>query len=190
MTVWGRRSSPTLGLVGNPYPVPSKFLRPLDGKKPLMGHPQVTSLPYGLHVRLGDWPAGSVLDFHAGPHLGLEVGASLCPCCKWCMSSPGLPPSCLPRISLWYLLPRKKGKRWRTMLGQMLLNAGTGCWGYKRREEEHGETYHIPCGLWEKFKFISAPSTTCPNPDVPLPFYPSAFSHFMCFHILFIGSYP
>lgn len=159
----------TLGVVGNACPAPAKLLRPPDGRKLPSQHPRIASLPCGLHMSLGDWPAGIALGFLSGPHLELAVGANLCPCCKWCMSSLGHPPSCLPGISLWYLLPRKKGERWRTTLGQNAYSLrgalreapafSTGCWGYKKEEKEHGETYHMLYSLWENFKFISAPLT-------------------------------
>lgn len=162
-----------------------------------MQHPQATSLPSGLHVRLGDWPAGSVPDFHADPHLELEVGANLCLCYKWYMSSPGHPPSYWPRISLWYLLPRKKGKRWRTMLGQMLITwekpqcFPQGIGGTKegkRRNVVRNAIYHV--AFERSLRLSLCPLPPAPDSDVPLSFYPSAFSHFICFCILFIVSYP
>lgn len=124
-------------------------------------------------MRLSDWPAGSGWGFLSGPRLELATGANPCPCCKWCMSSPGHPPSYLPEISLWYLLPRKKGERWITMLDQNTYSLGealgevpvfsTVCSGYKGEEVDHGEKCHMTCGLWEKFKFIPASSTPQPR---------------------------
>ena len=159
-----------LGPVGNPCSAPAKILSPPGWKKAPGGASPGNQPALWSHMRPGDWPAGSVLGFLSGPRLELAGGANPCPCCKWCMSSLGHPPSCLPGISLWYLLPRKKGERWRTMLGQNPYSFGealeetpafsTACWGYNRgKEEEHGEKCQVPRGLQKKFKFISAPST-------------------------------
>lgn len=182
--------------MGKACPAPAKLLRPADGREPLRQHPRVASLPCGLHTRLGDWPAGSALGFLAGPHLELAVGANPCPCCKWCKSSPGHPPSCLPGIALWYLLPRKKGERWRTTLGRNAYSFrgalreapefSTGYYGYKKKEKEYGETYHMLYGLCKTFKFISGPpQLTCPLPCLPTCLFPFCMSA-----LCSLGTYP
>lgn len=180
-----------LGVVGHWCSVPAKLPRHLGGRKPLTQVPGVTGLSRD------DWPADNAPGFLSGPHLELAVGANLCLCCKWCKSSPGHLPSCLPGISLWYLLPRKKGERWRTVLGhnactlEEALNEApalfTEYWGYRGEEEEPGEKCHMPCGLWKKLKFIFALHTTFP--DALFPSYPVAFPISCCSILCSIGSY-
>lgn len=191
MAVCVHRSTP--GCHRKSLPITGQVPRAPRWKQPLGQIPRVTSLPRGPHMRLGDWPAGSVPGFLSGPRLELAVGANPCPCCKWCTSSPAHPPSCWPGISLWYLLPRKKGERWRTMLGQNAYSLGGAqreapafsmwCWRYKRWQEEHGETCHTPCGLERSLS--SSPRPPPANTHVLFLSYPPAFSHFTCLCTLF-----